>query len=122
MDARGEMVQREYLAKARCADGELTRGATYNYSDSDSEEEEGDTSADTNSTPAHQPGPVERKLRAHPPPVGLCFGTYAEGSMGVHILVDRIRLHTSLLRTGGRSWGVRRRRCLGSSSKGRGVR
>ena len=90
MDARGEMVQREYLAKARCADGELTRGATYNYSDSDSEEEEGDTSADTNNTPAHQPGPVERKLRAHPPPVGLCFGTYAEGSIGVHILVDRI--------------------------------
>ena len=91
MDARGEMVQREYLAKARMADSELARGANYNYSDSDTGEEDGDMHADADHTPpAHSPGPVEMKLRAHPPPVGLCFGTYGEGSEGVHVLVDRI--------------------------------
>ena len=90
MDARGEMVQKEYLAKARRADSELARGATYDYSDSDTDEEEGDMHADTNHAPAHLPGPVEKELRAHPPPVGLCFGTYGEGSEGVHTLVDMV--------------------------------
>ena len=65
------------------------QGADNDYSDSDWEGNEGDM-ASSSLTPAHSPGPVERKLRAHPSPVGLCFGAYGEGSQGVHILVDRI--------------------------------
>ena len=50
------------------------------------------------------------KLRAHLPPVGLCFGTYGEGSEGVHILVDRIA--HKLAEERGEELGCdRRRRC-----------
>ena len=89
MDARGEMVEKEYLAKARMADGGMMQGAANDYSDSDWGETEGD-SANSSLNPAYSPGPVERKLRAHPSPVGLCFGAYGEGSQGVHVLVDRV--------------------------------
>ena len=90
MDARGDMVQKEYLTKARGADSERARGAIDNNSDSDAVDEEGDMNADTSYAPIPTPGPVEKKLRTYPAPVGLCFGTYGEGSEGVHILVDRI--------------------------------
>ena len=89
MDARGDMVEGEYLAKARKADGGQMQGAANDYSDSDWGETEGD-SANSSLTPACSPGPVERKLCAHPSHVGLCFGAYGEGSQGVHDLVDNI--------------------------------
>ena len=41
----------------------------------------------TTSSPDHRPGPMETKLRAHPEPVGLCFGAYGEASQGVHDLI-----------------------------------
>ena len=78
------MVEREYLAKARKADGGQMQGATNDYSDSDWGEHEGDL-ASSSHTPTCAPGPVEKKLRAHPSPVGLCFGAYGEGSQGVHV-------------------------------------
>ena len=89
MDARGEMVEKEYLAKARRADNDMAQGApTYN-SDSDLGGDE-DGLVDTSHDHTHLPGPVEQELRAHPPPVGLCFGAYGEGSQGVHNLIERI--------------------------------
>ena len=39
------------------------------------------------STPDHRPGPMEKKLRAHPEPIGPCFGAYGEASQGVHDLI-----------------------------------
>ena len=89
MDARGDMVEGEYLAKARKADGGQMQGAANDYSDSDWGEHEGDL-ASSSHTPTCTPGPVEKKLRAHPSPIGLCFGAYGEGSQGVHDLIDRI--------------------------------
>ena len=89
MDARGGMVEKEYLAKARRADGDIAQGAPNYNSDSDPGGNEGGM-VDTNYDPTRLPGPVEQELRAHPPPVGLCFGAYGEGSQGVHDLVERI--------------------------------
>ena len=89
MDAREAMVEAEYLMKARKADEGMDNGANYDNSDSDLEGEVGNP-ANNSPDPAHLPGPVETKLRAHPSPVGLCFGTYGEGSQGVHDLVDII--------------------------------
>ena len=66
------------------------RGAIDYNSDSDAVDEEGDMNAESSYAPIPAPGPVEKKLRKYPAPVGLCFGTYGEGSEGVHILVDRI--------------------------------
>ena len=82
-------MEKEYLAKARMADGGMMQGATNDYSDSDLGGDEGDL-ASSSPTLAHTLGPVEAKLRAHPAPVGLCFGAYGEGSQGVHDLVDNI--------------------------------
>ena len=81
-------MEGEYLTKARKADEGMPQGATNYNLDSDSEGDVGN-SANNGLVPAHLPGPVERKLRAHPSsPVGICFGTYGEGSQGVHDLVD----------------------------------
>ena len=78
------------MTKARKADEGMAHRATNNNSDSDSEGDVGN-SANNGLDPAHLPGPVESKLRAHPSPIGLCFGTYyGEGSQGVHDLVDVI--------------------------------
>ena len=53
------------------------------------------TMAARHSAARHHPwrcriGPLIQELRAHPPPVGLCFGAYGEGSQGVHNLIERI--------------------------------
>ena len=85
MDTRGAAVPAEYLAKARRADEESAHGASNNNSGA-GEEHEGWGVGNYVRDPAHLPGPIEKKLRAHPPPIGLCFGAYSEASQGVHDL------------------------------------
>ena len=110
MDAREVMVEAEFLMKARKADEGMDNGANYDNSDSDLEGEVGNP-ANNSPDPAHLPGPVETKLRAHPSPVGLCFGTYGEGSQGVHDLVDIIA--NKLAEERGDELGVDKEKVLG---------
>ena len=88
MDARAAAIPAEYLAKARRADAEAARGASQHNSARAGEEhgDWGNYAAD----PTRQPGPLERKLRAHPAPIGLCFGAYGEASQGVHDLARAV--------------------------------
>merc|ERR1712070_93435 len=89
MDARAAAIPAEYLAKARRADStEAARGASQHNSARAGEEhgDWGNYAAD----PTRQPGPLERKLRAHPAPIGLCFGAYGEASQGVHDLARAV--------------------------------
>ena len=97
-------------AKARKADEGMASGATNDNSDSDLEGDVGNL-ANNSPNPAHLPGPVETKLRAHPSPVGLCFGTYGEGSQGVHDLVDIIA--NKLAEERGAELGVDQEKVLG---------
>ena len=110
MDARGEMVEKEYLAKARRADNDMAQGAPNYNSDSDLGGDE-DGLVDTSHDHTHLPGPVEQELHAHPPPVGLCFGAYGEGSQGVHNLIERIA--QKLTEERGEELGCDKERVLG---------
>ena len=87
MDARAAMVPREYLAKARQADRDTAAGAPTTNSERDMEDDDYCFGVDTTNTPRHRPGPMESKLRAHPEPIGLCFGAYGEASQSVHNLI-----------------------------------
>ena len=66
---------------------------------------------DTTSTPDHQPGPMETKLRAHPEPVGLCFGSYGEASQGVHDLIKVVA--EAMAEERGNELGVEKERQVG---------
>ena len=87
MDARAASVPHEYLAKARQADRDTSAGAPSNNSAVDPVIEDYYLGVHTTCMPGPLPGPMEKKLRAHPEPIGLCFGAYGEASEGVHDLI-----------------------------------
>ena len=63
------------------------------------------------SSPDHHPGPMETKLRAHPEPVGLCFGAYGEASQGVHDLIKVVA--EAMAEERGNELGVEKERQIG---------
>ena len=109
MDARADAVAAEYLAKARGADAEAALRASQN--DSAGARREDEDWSRYPADPMRPPGPLERKLRAHPAPIGLCFGTYCEASQGVHDLARKVA--ETLAEDRGHELGVAKERQLG---------